>query len=78
MIMRKEKDGLVITKHIGSTSEEIITLVENKKSGYVKEIIEPLKKYSQHPTGYKNQLLEQGFQLMKMRGGHDDICEAID
>ncbi len=31
MIMRKEKDGLVITKHFGSTSEEIVTLVENKK-----------------------------------------------
>lgn len=77
MIMRKEKDGLVITKHFGSTSEEIVTLVENKKSGYVKEIVEPLKKYSQHPTGYKNQLLEQGFELVKV-GGRDDICEAID
>lgn len=65
MIMRKEADGLVITKHFGSSTDEIVTLIENEKSGYVKEIVEPLRKYSQHPTGYKNQLELLGFEAVK-------------
>lgn len=78
MLMRKENYSCIITKHFGSNTDEIVTTRYDKRTGVTTEVVEPLRKYATHPTGYKNQLLDQGYKLVKMRGGQYDVFGTIE
>lgn len=62
--MRKENYAAIITKHFGSNTDEIVTTRYDKRTGATTEIVEPLRKYATHPTGYKNQLESQGYKAL--------------
>ena len=64
MLMSKETATHVVTKHFGSFTDEIVTAKRNKRTGEITEVVEPLNKYSQHPTGYRHQLELQGFEVI--------------
>lgn len=65
MLMSKETATHIVVKHFGSFTDEVVTTRQNKRTGDVVEKVEPLSKYSQHPTGYKHQLELQGFEVVK-------------
>lgn len=64
MLMSKETPHAIIVKHFGSFTDEVVTTRQNKRTGDIVEVVEPLNKYSQHPTGYKHQLELQGFEVI--------------
>ena len=65
MLMSKETATHIIIKHFGSFTDEIVTTRQNKRTRDVVEIIEPLARYSAHPTGYRHQLELQGYEVVK-------------
>lgn len=64
MLMRKVNYHCIITKHFGSNSDEIVTERYDKRTGVTTEVVEPLRKYATHPTGYKHQLESLGYEAM--------------
>lgn len=63
--MRKVNYHCIITKHFGSNTDEIVTTRYDKHTGTTTEIVEPLRKYATHPTGYRHQLELLGFKEVK-------------
>lgn len=64
MIMRKETAKAVYTVEFSDYYSDVETKRERKGKGVVYVRKEPLQKYANSPTGFKNQLLLKGYKVI--------------